>query len=290
MRSVSSPRAVTMMIGTVERERSSRQTSSPEPSGSPRSSRTRSGEREAASSSASAAVPAISGSKPSRKSASERGAVIDSSSSTNRTVRLFVAMPEVCREMEAVPGESRGPPPCARSSRELACDEAAPHAFRGVVADAAPVRVLDALLEPGGQGGRARLAKDAGLPRLAAALDPEVVRVVAGVANDELDEPGLRLRGQRDSVADLVDADRLSARRREHGNRQDRGCGERDDREGECTEHVADPFRRLVERGPLCPPLTQRTVTADSAQRKGLVKPCPKTNAHGPHSRLISAS
>ena len=88
MRSASSPRAVSMMMGTRERWRSSRQTSNPDPSGSITSSRTRSGSTRPARSSASAAVPATWVSKPSRPRASASGSVIEGSSSTRRTVRL----------------------------------------------------------------------------------------------------------------------------------------------------------------------------------------------------------
>ena len=84
------------MIGTLDEERSSRQTSSPEPSGSPMSSRTRSGRTVFPLLSPSATVCAISVWKPSRSSASASGVVIDSSSSTSRIVRFACAMGEVC--------------------------------------------------------------------------------------------------------------------------------------------------------------------------------------------------
>src|SRR5512133_2864676 len=92
-RSASSPRAGSMMIGTFESRRSSRQTSTPEPSGSITSSRTRSGSNRRACSSASSTVPATRVSKPSRSRAAVKGSVIESSSSTSRIVRRPPAIP-----------------------------------------------------------------------------------------------------------------------------------------------------------------------------------------------------
>ena len=53
--------------------------------------------------------------------------------------------------------------------------------------DRAPEGVADALLQLCGEADAAALTEDAGLPGLAAALEPEVVPVVAGVPDHELD-------------------------------------------------------------------------------------------------------
>ena len=84
MRSVSVPRAVTMITGTSRSARSTRQTSRPSPSGRARSSSTRSGSVSRAAVSASAAVAATVVSKPSRRSSRANGSAIDASSSTIR--------------------------------------------------------------------------------------------------------------------------------------------------------------------------------------------------------------
>src|SRR4051794_28602703 len=84
MRSVSVPRAVTMMIGVSPLRRSARATSRPSPSGRFRSSSTRSGSTRSAISIAFATVVATTGSNPSRASAFENGSKIDGSSSTNK--------------------------------------------------------------------------------------------------------------------------------------------------------------------------------------------------------------
>ena len=110
MRSVSSPRAVSMMIGVLDRARRARQTSKPEPSGNMTSRRTRSGSLSAARRSASAAVRATSVAKPSLSRAACSGSVIEASSSTIRTVRLPVA---ICSML------GRVGPPGHRSRRPL---------------------------------------------------------------------------------------------------------------------------------------------------------------------------
>src|SRR5215204_3708288 len=198
-----------MMIGTFDERRTSLATSKPDPSGSITSRSTRSGRVSAAVASAEAAVPATDVSKPSRARASESGVVIDSSSSTRR-IRRFLPIcmsllyPQTSR---GGPGESQGPP--RRRAALSAGDEAAPHSFLCVVADAAPERVADALLEPGSQRRRAAGDQDAGLPALPAAADPEVVGFVAAVADDELHEAGPRLRRERDPSVDLTHPDGL---------------------------------------------------------------------------------
>src|ERR1044072_7407530 len=91
--------------------------------------------------------------------------------------------------------QGRGTP---RGRRPLPGDEAAAHALRPVRPDAAPERVADTLLELRGQAGAVADAQNARPPRLAAALDPEVVPVVAGIADDELDGARLWLGGEPD--------------------------------------------------------------------------------------------
>src|SRR5262245_31590421 len=233
-----------MMIGTRDSRRSARQTSRPEPSGSIRSSRTRSGASEPASSSASAAVRATVASKPSRASDSASGVVIDSSSSTRRTVRLpgrmsprhAVSVPEAAsREWMWEAASVRA------VTRLLPRDEGAAHALLGVVAHAAPVLVADALAELRDEAGGAALAEHTALERLAAAAHPEVVRVVARVADDERHRPRLRPRRERDRVLALGDADRLSVGRGERRQRQHR-------REGDCERRAReqDLLHRVV--------------------------------------------
>src|SRR5918999_669194 len=192
-----------MMIGTRELRRSSRATSNPEPSGSITSRSTRSGRSVAAGWSAAAALPATDVSKPSRERASESGAVIDSSSSTSRIRRFFPScMRHLYPQMPRRPrGEPEGRLDFLGAGCGLARDEASAHAFRCVIADPAPVRVPDALLEPRGQRGPAALAEDAALPPLAATAEPEVVRIVTGVPDDELHDAGLRAGGEADPVA-----------------------------------------------------------------------------------------
>ena len=95
------------MIGTREVRRSSRHTSKPEPSGSITSSSTRSKALRPASARASPAVRATSVSNPSRVSASDNGAVIDSSSSTRRTVRRPGCMEKACPSAASQSAPSR---------------------------------------------------------------------------------------------------------------------------------------------------------------------------------------
>jgi NAD(P)-dependent dehydrogenase (short-subunit alcohol dehydrogenase family) len=103
MRSVSVPRAVTMMIGVSPLRRSARATSRPSPSGRFRSSSTRSGSTRSAISIALATVVATTGSNPSRASAFENGSKIDGSSSTNKIRGPVTRATVACAPM----GESR---------------------------------------------------------------------------------------------------------------------------------------------------------------------------------------
>src|SRR5829696_9167589 len=222
-----------MMIGTFDERRSSLATSKPDPSGSITSRSTRSGRVSVAVASAEAAVPATDVSKPSRARASESGGdrflVLDEEDPAlpSDLHPLSYTHPRLLTRRwrspvrpggsrrrsgaEDVPrrprGESQGPP--RRRAALSAGDEAAPHSFLCVVADAAPERVADALLEPGSQRRRAAGDQDAGLPALPAAADPEVVGFVAAVADDELHEAGPRLRRERDPSVDLTHPDGL---------------------------------------------------------------------------------
>ena len=85
MRSISSPRAVSMMMGTSDSVRISRQRSRPSPSGSMTSRRIRSGGVARQAFVAASIVPATSASKPSRPKCSARGSEIVTSSSTTST-------------------------------------------------------------------------------------------------------------------------------------------------------------------------------------------------------------
>ena len=86
--SISLPLAVTMMIGTDERRRSSRHTSMPDTLGSITSSSTRSGFTASKMSSASAPSRATWTRNPSRLSPTVRASTKESSSSTTRIVAL----------------------------------------------------------------------------------------------------------------------------------------------------------------------------------------------------------
>src|SRR5918999_835886 len=215
--------------------------------------RTRSGSVLFASSSASAALPATCGSKLSRLSASDSGTVIDSSSSTSRMLRRpncidagslpscgSVQTEEAARIIRAAV--------CSVARKPVSpCDEASPHALLGVVAHAAPERVADALLEPGGDGRTARPGEHAALERLATAADDEVMRVVRGVTDDEPDDARLRLGGELDPVAQLRHPDRLCGRCRQAGLADDACREDRERRGGENRESLhCDPFRGWV--------------------------------------------
>ena len=90
--SISLPLAVTMMIGTEERRRSSRHTSMPDTLGSITSSSTRSGPTASNTSSASAPSRATLTRKPSRFNPTVRASTKESSSSTTRMVASGVLM------------------------------------------------------------------------------------------------------------------------------------------------------------------------------------------------------
>ena len=103
-----------MMIGTRERERSSRATSRPSPSGRFRSSSTRSGASRSNSSSALAAVAATVATKPSRPSIRANGSAIELSSSTSRirgwatTARVLAQRTADIRLCQGFPPRCRG--------------------------------------------------------------------------------------------------------------------------------------------------------------------------------------
>ena len=128
----------------------------------------------------SATVCAISVWKPSRSSASASGVVIDSSSSTSRIVRFACAMARSV-PARAAPGSAERAEQLSgrRSCRSCPSTGASPTPHQNeYLTPFFSVAVSDAAR---------RFAEDARPPRLAAALDPEVVAVVAGVPDDELD-------------------------------------------------------------------------------------------------------